>query len=75
MNPIRPDSAEGERDKDIRLGQGVASHFQAIVPSGHWQEAETLQGDAGYALVGCVVAPGFEFEDFEMAAQGESQGS
>ncbi|MEC8496057.1 MAG: cupin domain-containing protein, partial [Planctomycetota bacterium] len=25
------------------------------------------QGSAGYALVGCVVAPGFEFSDFELA--------
>jgi predicted cupin superfamily sugar epimerase len=28
--------------------------------------AEAMPGDAGYALVGCVVAPGFDFADFEM---------
>ena len=29
--------------------------------------AECLPGEAGYALVGCVVAPGFEFDDFELS--------
>ena len=27
----------------------------------------------GYALVGCTVAPGFEFEDFEMPDRHELQ--
>jgi predicted cupin superfamily sugar epimerase len=67
-NPPRQGSGDVVRENDIRLGQGGDSQFQAIVPPGHWQEAEALEGDAGYALVGCVVAPGFEFEDFEMAA-------
>ncbi|MCP4906434.1 MAG: cupin domain-containing protein [bacterium] len=51
----------------IRLGQGEAAALQAIVPAGEWQRAEALAGPAGYALVGCVVAPGFDFDDFEMA--------
>ena len=50
------------------LGQGSEATLQAIVPAGHWQTATALEGDAGYALVGCVVAPGFDFADFEMAA-------
>jgi len=50
-----------------RLGQGSGATLQAIVPAGHWQQAQALEGPAGYALVGCVVAPGFEFEDFEIA--------
>ena len=66
-NPTQQGSGKGGREYDVRLGQRMASKFQAIVPPGHWQEAEALQGEAGYALVGCVVAPGFEFEDFEMA--------
>lgn len=37
---------------------------QWVVPAGHWQAARP-QG--GYAFVGCSVAPGFSFEDFEMA--------
>ena len=50
------------------LGQGATAHLQVIVPAGHWQTAKALEGDAGYALVGCVVAPGFDFDDFEMAS-------
>jgi len=37
---------------------------QAIVPAGAWQAAESL-GD--WTLVGCTVAPGFEFAGFELA--------
>jgi len=53
-------------EQEILLGQGRSARLQAIVPPGDWQEAEALPGGAGYSLVGCVVAPGFEFEDFEM---------
>ena len=37
---------------------------QIVVPGGAWQEARSL-GD--YTLVGCTVAPGFEFTIFELA--------
>ncbi|MGZ5811211.1 MAG: cupin domain-containing protein [Rhizomicrobium sp.] len=37
---------------------------QVVVPPGAWQSAESL-GD--WTLVGCTVAPGFEFAGFEMA--------
>jgi predicted cupin superfamily sugar epimerase len=40
---------------------------QLIVPPGEWQAARSL-GD--YTLVGCTVAPGFEFSKFEMAPMG-----
>jgi predicted cupin superfamily sugar epimerase len=40
---------------------------QAVVPIGEWQAARSL-GD--YTLVGCTVAPGFEFSAFEMAPEG-----
>ncbi|MGE3143725.1 MAG: cupin domain-containing protein, partial [Hyphomonadaceae bacterium] len=38
---------------------------QAIVPAHAWQAARPL-GD--WALVSCVVAPGFVFDGFELAA-------
>ncbi len=41
--------------------------FQAVVPAGCWFAAEREHGPAGYALVGCTVAPGFEFSEFELA--------
>ena len=40
---------------------------QIVVPAGVWQSARSL-GD--YTLVGCTVAPGFEFAHFEMAPDG-----
>jgi len=40
---------------------------QLIVPPNEWQAARSL-GD--YTLVGCTVAPGFEFSKFEMAPTG-----
>ena len=40
---------------------------QAIVPAHVWQAAQSL-GD--WTLVSCTVAPGFEFEGFELAPQG-----
>ena len=43
-----------------RIG-GEDNDMAAIVPGGHFQAAETT-GD--YSLVGCSVAPGFDFADF-----------
>ena len=40
---------------------------QIVVPAGEWQAARSL-GD--YSLVGCTVAPGFDFAHFEMAPEG-----
>ncbi|MCP3980960.1 MAG: cupin domain-containing protein [bacterium] len=37
--------------------------FCHVVPAGTWQAAEPL---GGTVLVGCSVAPGFDFVDFEM---------
>ena len=50
-----------------RLGLGEARLDRetphAFVPAGMWQAAES-QG--GAVLCGCTVAPGFEFDDFEL---------
>jgi uncharacterized protein len=53
----------------VTLGPDVASgqRPQAIVPVSAWQTAESI-GD--WTLVGCTVAPGFEFASFEMAPAG-----
>lgn len=39
--------------------------FQFIVPAGAWFAAEPAP-ETAFALAGCTVAPGFDFEDFEM---------
>ena len=40
---------------------------QGVIPAGVWFGAEVLAGAHGYALVGCTVAPAFEFSRFELA--------
>ena len=40
---------------------------QIVVPANVWQAAKSM-GD--YTLVGCTVAPGFDFAHFEMAPDG-----
>ncbi|QRR02698.1 cupin domain-containing protein [Dyadobacter sandarakinus] len=52
----------------IRLGNepGREEVFQAVVPAGSWFASRPAEGTV-YALVGCTVAPGFDFADFEMA--------
>jgi len=45
---------------------------QLIVPANHWQ---TARPNGGWVLVGCTVAPGFEFAGFEMAPPGWEPGS
>ena len=58
-------SPTGERH-ELLLGRCAekGQRFQAVVPAGCWFGAET-GGD--FALVSCTVAPGFDFNDFEMA--------
>ncbi len=57
-----------ERDTYI-LGPDIdeAQVPQLVVPPGAWQAARSL---GAYTLVGCTVAPGFEFSKFEMAPEG-----
>jgi uncharacterized protein len=58
----------GHRER-ITLGGDLAAgeRPQGIVPAHAWQAAQSL-GD--WTLVGCTVAPGFEFAKFELAPQG-----
>jgi predicted cupin superfamily sugar epimerase len=48
---------------DELSGEG---QFQQLIPKNCWQRAYST---GKYTLVGCTVAPGFEFEDFEMIGQ------
>jgi len=47
---------------DIEKGQ----RLQAVVPAGCWFGSRVVEG-GDYSLVGCTVAPGFDFEDFVLA--------
>src|SRR6202163_4412619 len=58
--------ADDSGQRSIRLGPDLAAGEvpQAIVPAQAWQAAEST-GD--WTLVGCTVAPGFDFAKFELA--------
>ena len=55
--------------RTVRLGPdlGAGEIPQAIAPAHAWQAAEST-GD--WTLVGCTVAPGFDFAKFELAQEG-----
>ena len=46
---------------DLEAGESL----QVVIPRGTWFAAEVVKDH--FILVGCTVAPGFEFEDFELA--------
>lgn len=58
--------ADDDGQWSFKLGQNLAAgeQPQAIVPPHTWQSAEST-GD--WTLVGCTVAPGFDFSTFELA--------
>ncbi len=58
--------ADTRGEHSVRLGPDMAAgeRPQAIVPAQAWQAAES-SGD--WTLVGCTVAPGFDFAKFELA--------
>lgn len=66
-------AAPGEPARSEQLGAdlGRGERPQAVVPAGHWQQAESL---GSWTLAGCTVAPGFNFAGFEMAAEDFSPG-
>lgn len=66
-------SDDGETVETTVLGIDLANgqRPQAVIPANCWQSAISL---GAFTLVGCTVAPGFTFEQFEMAALGWSPG-
>jgi predicted cupin superfamily sugar epimerase len=61
--------ADSDGRRIVALGPELAAGevLQAAVPANAWQAAESC-GD--WTLVGCTVAPGFDFAAFELAPQG-----
>jgi predicted cupin superfamily sugar epimerase len=61
--------ADDGGQRSVKLGSDLAAgeRPQAIVPVQAWQAAEST-GD--WTLVGCTVAPGFDFAKFELAPEG-----
>ncbi|HTZ60202.1 MAG TPA: cupin domain-containing protein [Acidobacteriaceae bacterium] len=57
---------------ELHLGNRpeAGESFQGVVTAGCWFGAR-LKNESGFALVGCTVAPGFEFADFELGNRAE----
>ncbi|PIB34087.1 hypothetical protein BFP72_00910 [Reichenbachiella sp. 5M10] len=68
LHLIHPDG----RHELIEIGHdlGMGQVPQYVVPAGVWFAAEVNELD-GYSLAGCTVAPGFDFQDFELADREE----
>ena len=68
LHLIEPEGAY----RSLRLGPDLAAgeSFQGTVPAGCWFGAE-VTAPGGFALVGCTVAPGFDFADFELGERAE----
>lgn len=67
-DPLELSCFDSERNhvESVRLGRyGPETEPIRVVPAGIWQAAQPL---GEFALVGCYVGPGFEFNDFSMAA-------
>jgi predicted cupin superfamily sugar epimerase len=62
----------GGRPRRTLLGPDPARghRLQHVVPAGTWFGARPAPGTA-FTLVGCAVAPGFDFADFEMGDRAE----
>lgn len=70
VHVIEPDGEHRRITLGLDLDAGQAP--QAVVPGGRWFGSE-LDPDSphDHALVGCTVAPGFDFDDFELATRND----
>jgi predicted cupin superfamily sugar epimerase len=68
-SPLELVLSDDQERKALRLGKDLAAgeRPQAVVPAGVWQSARPL---GEWTLVGCTVAPAFQFSGFEMAPTG-----
>ena len=66
--PLTLRIADRSGRRSVKLGADLAAGEapQAVVPPHAWQAAES---DGDWTLVGCTVAPGFEFTKFELAPE------
>jgi predicted cupin superfamily sugar epimerase len=58
----------------VKLGQNLEAgeHVQLLVPAGVWQGTRLLDEKPGsFALMGCTLTPGFDFEDYTSAGADE----
>jgi predicted cupin superfamily sugar epimerase len=58
--------------REVVLGTNLTAGQvpQLVVPAGVWQGTR-LVGETGFALLGCTVAPGFDYADYTSASRAE----
>jgi predicted cupin superfamily sugar epimerase len=68
-SPLALSIADADGRRTLMLGGDVLANQapQALVPPHAWQAA---RADAGWALVSCIVTPGFDFAGFDLAPPG-----
>lgn len=72
-DPLRIHMISPEGDYEaVVVGNQIqdGQQLQFVVPGGYWFAAEVVHPGT-YSLVGCTVAPGFDFQDFTMPSQSE----
>jgi len=67
--PLLLEVKHGETRHEYRLGPDLheGDYPHAAVPAHAWQSARSL---GAFTLLGCTVAPGFDFSGFELAPEG-----
>jgi predicted cupin superfamily sugar epimerase len=55
----------------LKLGSNMnnGESYQLVVPANAWFASEPVGDPGSFVLVGCTVAPGFDFSDFELAEE------
>jgi predicted cupin superfamily sugar epimerase len=68
-DPLELRISDGSAVTTVTLGPDVVAgqRPQGVVPRGAWQSARSL---GAFTLVGCTVAPGFDFAGFTLAPTG-----
>jgi predicted cupin superfamily sugar epimerase len=68
MLQLQPDGSS----QVLTLGRDIVGgqRLQVVVPAGTWQGSFLNEGGE-FALLGCTVAPGFEYADYETGSRGD----
>lgn len=69
MNVMEDETRFSFLGRNVEIGESL----QVMIEAGDWFAAEQ-RGPGEFSLVGCVVAPGFEYQDMEIAGRSCSQG-
>ena len=60
----------GEQSQLVGPDPAAGQELQVLVPAGAWQSA--IPAGGAWSLVACLVAPGFDNEDFELRGDGRT---